>query len=171
MKKDFICLVIITVLTVLGAMKLYNNQKDYLNEVEQKYKDGMALNLDGSVTKEALSDLLEKYNYIEEKSECNYVAGLLMDSIINKNGRLPNLGTLNQPKNNISERMILGHENECPGLIKRLQATYSNLGLDEEVKEIYEKNTSFTCFCSKDHFYRSFGNGTVIYAFVRQCTD
>ena len=143
MKKDFICLVIITVLTVLGAMKLYNNQKDYLNEVEQKYKDGMALNLDGSVTKEALSDLLEKYNYIEEKSECNYVAGLLMDSIINKNGRLPNLGTLNQPKNNISERMILGHENECPGLIKRLQATYSNLGLDEEVKEIYEKNTSF----------------------------
>ena len=60
MKKDFICIVVITVLTVLGTFKLFNNQNDYLGEVEQKYKDGMALNLDGSVTTEALSNLLEK---------------------------------------------------------------------------------------------------------------
>ncbi len=143
MKKDFICLVIITVLTVLGTFKLFNNQKDYLGEVEQKYKDGMALNLDGSVTTEALSNLLEKYNYIEEKTECDFVAGLLVDSIIKKSGRLPNMGELNQPRHYIPESLITEHKEECPDLAKRLEATYRALGVDDEVKEIYEKKTSF----------------------------
>ena len=142
MKKDFICLVIITVLTVLGTLKLYNNQKNYLNEVEQKYKDGMALNLDGSVTKEALSNLLEKYNYIEEKTECDYVAGLLLDSIIKKSGRLPNMGELNQPRHYIPDSLVVGREKECPDMAKRVEATNKALGVDEEVMEFYKKKTS-----------------------------
>lgn len=144
MKKDFICLVIITVLTVLGTFKLYNNQKDYLDEVEQKYKDGMALNLDDSVTKEALSNLLEKYNYIEEKTECDYVAGLLVDSIIKKSGRLPNMGELNQPRHYIPDSLVIGREKECPDMAKRVEATNKALGVDEEVMEFYKKKTTFS---------------------------
>ena len=136
-------MVIITVLTALGALKLYDNQKDYLDEVEQKYQEGMSLNLDGSVTKEALSDLLEKYNYIEEKTECDYVADLLVDSILQKSGSLPNLGELNQSRHCIPERLIVGHEKECPGLAKRLEAAYRALGVDDEVKGLYEKKPSF----------------------------
>ena len=143
MKKIFIALTVISVMTIWGAYRLSSNHQAYFETVETLYETGQAVNLDNSLTADQLSSLLYNRGYIDKKGDCNFLAVFVVDSILKKRGKIPNLGELNQLKNYVPEA-IIDSTGRCTYLSTRLEEMHRNLGLDAEAQECYLTHRTIT---------------------------
>lgn len=130
-------------MTIWGAYRLSSNHQAYFETVETLYETGQAVNLDNSLTADKLSSLLHNRGYIDKKDDCDFLAAFVVDSILKKRGKIPNLGELNQLKNYIPEA-IIDSTGRCTYLSTRLKEMHSNLGLDAEAQECYLTHRTIT---------------------------
>ncbi len=142
MRKTFLALTVISLLTLWGTYRLINNEKTYFTSTEEAYKTGQTLNLDRTLTADKFSSLLFNRGYISDKDECDFIASFMVDSILKKNAPLPNLGALNQSRNHIAE-MLIDSVRLYPYLTTRLEEAHRTLGLDSIVLAHYQAHTSF----------------------------
>ena len=142
MKRVFLALTVISILTIWGTYRLCCNHKTYFETVEKQYETGQAVNLDNTLSASDLSSLLYNRGYVAEKEECDFISSFIVDSILKKKGHLPNLGALNQSANYIPETKI-DTTGLYPYMSTRLEVTHRTLGLDSVARSSYLANTNF----------------------------
>lgn len=142
MKRIYLTLTIITLLTLYGTYRLVSNQKTYFQTIEESYKTGDAVNLDKSLKAEKLASLLYDRGYVSDKTECDFIASFMTDSVLKKRSPLPNLGAINQSGNHIPESLI-DSASHHPYLDSRLEETHRTLGIDSTVLAHYQTHTTF----------------------------
>ena len=100
-KKALAAYILTALVFILGTISLYNNLKPQLEEAQEAINDGRTLVLARGIDEKKLADRLNKGGYLEYRKDADLVASVLKN-YLEKNGSIPNLGSLLKPELKIS---------------------------------------------------------------------
>ena len=111
---------------MLGIFMLYHNHAAYFAQVKESYKHKDALNLDETLTTQALTELLVSHDYVPDATDAGFIASWIVER--RSRGNFANLGALNLRVNRITADTIMRVGGNV--LRERLARSQAKLGID-----------------------------------------
>ncbi len=147
-KAAALMLVATTILT-LAFVRLYKNQKPYLDEVAKLQETGHSMNLDKECKVEGLADMLLGENILTDKEDAHAIASHITKMLARTpRGSLKNLGTINSAANYMTAALADTAGGE--GLRARVLASKGLLGINDEFRGWMEKQEYESFFHESD---------------------
>lgn len=147
--KATVWMLVATSLLCLGFIRLYKNQKPYLEEVGNLRDAGKSMNLDKSTQASSLADLLIEENILTDQTDANATASHIVSLLANApRSTFKNLGALNMAKNSIPAAYVdtTGGDN----LKARVIASKEQLGINDEYCRWVEENVDSAFYQESD---------------------
>lgn len=143
----FLTMVAASVIVYWGFSKLIKNQQPYMDYVQGLYESHSAVNLDASLNAAELSDFLMSRGYVETSDDALAIANHLR-SIVEKEGNLRNLGSINIRRHKLTASYIdsLGG----PKLKTRLEKSKVLIGQDSDFARILANTELSEVYCESD---------------------
>ena len=105
--RAFFLMIVVTSVLSIGFVRLYKNQKPYLDYVTGLQESGKSLNLDKDCDANSISALLLDENILQDKKDASATALHIVGCINSlKNKKLRNLGVLNNSANSLPVAFI-----------------------------------------------------------------
>ncbi len=142
-------MLVATIILILGFVRLYKNQKPYLDKVGQLQETGHSMNLDKDCQVEGLADLLLGENILTSREDA-YAAASHITKMLARSPRcsFKNLGTINSAANYMTADFADTAGGE--GLRARVLASKGLLGINDEFRGWMEKQEHSSFFNESD---------------------
>lgn len=138
-------MLVVTILLSLGFVRLYKNQKPYLDEVRNLHETGRSMNLDKDCPVEGLAELLIGENVLADREDAQataiHIVKLLANAPCNS---FKNLGALNTSANSMPA--IYADTTGGENLRSRVLASKGQLGINDEYLEWQRKGEHGSSF-------------------------
>ncbi|MBR5677808.1 MAG: FtsW/RodA/SpoVE family cell cycle protein [Paludibacteraceae bacterium] len=147
--KAAVWMLVATFLIICGFVRLYNNQKPYLDEVERLQDNGQSMNLDVECKVQELATLLMRQNILTDQRDANATASHIVSLLANSRRKaFKNLGSLNIAVNSIPA----AYADTAGGmnLKARVKASKALLGINDEYLDWLEMNDVSSFFHETD---------------------
>ena len=134
-KKALAAYILTVLVFLLGTFSLYHNLKPQLDEATQAIEHGSTFVLEKGIDQKKLSDTLYYRGYIDNHTDADFVASRIK-KIVDKEGALPNLGSLLKP-----EFKITADTAETFGgkdFQSRIQSDLYKLGITDDGNNVIE---------------------------------
>lgn len=103
--KGFISVVVSIVVLLVCFSAMQNNYDERFSEMEKRYKDNIAANLNGGVSEKGLAEILQRNGYVNQSDDAQFVARFLRNKF--RNDTLPEAVTdLNKKKFQVPVALI-----------------------------------------------------------------
>ena len=142
-------MLVATIILTLGFVRLYKNQKPYLDEVGQLQETGHSMNLDKGCMAEGLADLLMGENILTDQEDAHATASHIVNLLAKApRSSFKNLGAINGAANYMPAAYAetVGGEN----LRARVLASRGLLGINDEYRGWQEKQKHESFFRESD---------------------
>ncbi|MBP5721297.1 MAG: FtsW/RodA/SpoVE family cell cycle protein [Bacteroidales bacterium] len=142
-------MLVATIILTLGFVRLYKNQKPYLDEVGKLQETGRSINLDKDCKVEGLADLLMGENIVTDQEDAHATASYIINLLVmTPRSSFKNLGTINSAANYMPAAYAdtAGGEN----LRARVLTSKGLLGINDEYREWLEKQEHESFFHESD---------------------
>lgn len=133
--KKFILPLITVIILVATFIAMQRNYTDRFNEMDERYKDAIAVNLNGEVSEKSLTEILERNGYVENLTEAQFLSKVLCEKF--RGDTLPGAITdLNKRRFHISATRI--EAEGTPSIRKKLENSRIQLGQTESIDSLYQ---------------------------------
>lgn len=142
-------MIVTTIILSIGFVRLYKNQKPYLDEVGQLQETGHSMNLDKDCKVEGLADLLMGENIVTDQEDAHAMASYIVNLLANApRSSFKSLGTINSEANYMPATYVdtAGGEN----LRARVLTSKGLLGINDEYRGWLEKQECESFFQESD---------------------
>ncbi len=135
--KKFISILSISLLFIIAIFVLFQRQEERLLS-----NNDNRICLNEHLDKHVFSDVLLRNAYVDSQEDAKLISEWLIDSLLKKGEKLPNIGSLNSRVFQIPNLLI--EKKGGSGLKQRLMSSYNDLGCDSISLQEYEnfKNKS-----------------------------
>lgn len=146
-------MLVVTLVLAIGFVRLYKNQKPYLDYVAELQEDGKSMNLDKDCDASQLADLLLEENILTDKDDASATASHIVSCINAIKGRkLRNLGALNSSANSLPVAFVdsaggrnLKHRAHISRELVGINAEYLNYLHSQNDSSFFSENDSAAC--------------------------
>ena len=133
--KKFILPLITVIILVATFIAMQRNYTDRFNEMDERYKDVIAVNLNGEVSEKSLTEILERNGYVDNLTEAQFLSKVLCEKF--RGDTLPGAITdLNKRRFHISATRI--EAEGTPSIRKKLENSRIQLGQTESIDSLYQ---------------------------------